>query len=250
MSAEKKNLKLVAIHRLLGESFVAIQDRDRRAKLENIEEDGRYLVDRDLDAYKTDIPTFGKKSFIDNIIEKSEGGKEIDILDIGAGEGIAMGQLIRSFPLVKIAGVSAVDLREDAPEELRPFVGKIDYRVSDVHRLMRTFRDRRFDIIVSDWSFIHFEYPLSVLRQCYHLLKPDGIAFIRVPGINISSAYRQVLEKFWLEHGIQVELHGDLDKRFSVLKNVLPNFQTEDEYDISFQKSTAPRFPIPGLLLQ
>jgi len=53
--------------------------------------------------------------------------------------------------------------------------------------------DKQFDLIVSDQTFEHLEYPVEDLKKIHRLLKKNGIAYINVP--NFSTYIR-------LTHGI------------------------------------------------
>lgn len=113
-----------------------------------------------------------------DIIKKNlpEGGK---VLDAGCGNG---GFLLsfRGFGLNSFFGV---DFSSSALNILKSYDNSQMLAKSNVSKL--PFRDSSFDAVVSLGVVEHFEEgPSKVLKECYRVLKPEGLLICSVPYAN------------------------------------------------------------------
>src|SRR5688500_1107169 len=81
--------------------------------------------------------------------------RDAQVLDIGTGPGVLLGELARLRPDLKLTGV---DLSPDMVTAAARNAGPdVTVRVGDVTNL--PFEDRSFDLIVSSFSSHHCEHP-------------------------------------------------------------------------------------------
>lgn len=199
-----------------------------------------YLVARSLDGdlgtgYVGTLPKFKGKTFVQHLQERySQGDQEIDVLDIGCGQGRALIELSQRFPSIKLHGVSADDYRPRLPKNLKPLAENIDYRIGDAHRLRNIFGDVRFDLIVSVCTFHYLPDPQGVLRQAYGLLKDSGMAFIHEPCIPLTFEEVKQLRRYWRLNGVDAKLesHGPMP------------YEGIELFDIAVRK-TVPKLLLP-----
>ncbi len=237
-----EKLPISHIRRARQESAVAAFLKDRSlGNFQNRDSDTPYLVDRDADQYEELLPTFGGLTFTDHLARRqSESHDPVSVLDIGCGEAKFIRELKEAHPAVSVSGLSVTDLRTSDLGGIQTPWSDVDYRTGDMHRIEKIFEDKKFDFVVSVWALFHSADPLDVVKQAYQLLRPGGIAFLQSPDIRVSQQERDQLVQFWAQQGITVELQGDLDHLASS-----PNHTVEDIYDISFQRSSTPKFHMP-----
>lgn len=230
------------VRRARQESAVAAFLKDKKlGDFQNRDSDAPYLVNRDADQYEELLPTFGGLTFTDHfLIRQNESQDPVSVLDIGCGEAKFIRELKEAHPATHVSGLSVTDLRNEDLGGIQTPWSDVDYRTGDMHRVERIFEDKKFDFVVSVWALFHSADPLDVVKQAYQLLKPDGIAFLQSPDIRITQQERDQLIQFWAQLGITVELQGDLDHLAST-----PNHTIEDIYNISFQRTTAPKLHMP-----
>lgn len=157
-------------------------DRVRREDRWSINPDGEdyYYTSRGMDSYNALLPRYNGQPFLDVLKSRiSDSNGPIAILDLGCGQGRALGELVRNFKgRLRAIGVAATDLRQHAPDDLQPFVKQIEMRLGDVHELKEICKNDSFDFIISVKTFEHLAEPEIVAQQCRELLKPQGLAFI------------------------------------------------------------------------
>lgn len=211
-----------------------ISIKDNRAGF-GAEANDHYRIDRSIIEYLEMLPRFGGKNFVQTMEEKIAGAiSPVTVLDIGCGNGDVLGLLAASYPEIQATGISATDLRRKIEPEKRPSVEKIDYRVGDMHDLKKIVDGQQFDIITSLWALSHGADPLTVVKQAYQVLKPDGVAFLQNFGPMLSNIEARSLEYYWGANGIEAEL-TPMYKRADVVS----------EYNLSFQKSDARKMHMP-----
>lgn len=165
-----------------------------------------YKTDRDAARYGRLLPKFEGKDVTEHIGDKlNENPEPLNVLDIGCGDGLFLASIminsrIRSF------GLSAYDYRTFAPELLQGYMGRIDYRVGDGHRLARIFPDTRFDIVTSLHAVEYMTDSLAVLKQAYRITKTGGIIFIYPLMINLTEEQDSALIEYWKKQEITADL--------------------------------------------
>ncbi len=254
MNLPTERLRYSGVKRIQERSFRDVRHKDRlylgnppKAQSEG----GRYRGNRDLSYYIANLPTFEELTFFDHARNKTDDSEEVRVLDIGCGEGLALAELKQKLPEVKAFGISATDMRViTPPDDLKPYVDSIDYRIGDAHKLKDIFRGESFDYIISTKTFIHLGDPFRVLKQCYRLLKTGGIAFIEDPGFWLTAREFSKLQQFWESQGVKAELHGLLSmssEEITQLAAAFPVFNnTRSDFHIAIQRSPeAPRLPMP-----
>lgn len=162
-----------------------------------------YNTRRGIDGYENFLPLFSGKA-VTAIIDNKRKKRPTSVLDLGCGAGLFLRELRNIFPEIALSGLTAYDYRRSEPEFMRviPFPSDIDIRVGDAHNLRRIFSGNKFDVITSVWTFQYLEDPLSVLKQCYSLLNPDGIAFLHQPGLAINFRQAVALKGYLQGQGI------------------------------------------------
>lgn len=177
--------------------------RFRKQSFEAAQHATHYTIDRDLDNYDDSLPTFRDKTLIQLIAEKLNGQQPVAILDAGCGAGIALLQIKELFPDVNIAGISGRDLK--LKNRFKTQLEHFDYRIGDVQKMGTIFRDKKFDLIISHYTFIYLGDKPNAIRQCYKLLKPNGIMLIS-DAFDITPDEADALQNIWAEKGIETEI--------------------------------------------
>lgn len=182
----------------------------RRSSYETAKRYGGYKLDRSVFDYEYELPKFLNKTFKEYLQDRSTTSRDVSILDVGCGTGVALAELVRDNPGLKATGISAQDFRgEISDPQLQDSIGKVDYKTGDVQKLRSIFKGQGFDIVISDGVFFYLGDPLNALRQCYGILKPDGILFINFTGLHLPQSDTERLEKYWKDNGVEAEVNID-----------------------------------------
>lgn len=188
-----------------------------------------YNIQRGMDGYEQVLPKFMGKGVTETIYEKLKTQGSVSILDLGCGSAVFLSEVGRLFSQAQLSGISAFDYRLGQPSPA------VDYRVGDLHDLKHVFTGQTFDVITSVYSQRYLANPLSILRQAYSLLKPDGVAFIHEPGFFLNYEQAVALKRYWQQRGI-VSCFDKLTYRMHPKKPVF--------VDLAIQKSTS-KLPLP-----
>lgn len=196
-----------------------------------------YNTLRGISGYEEILPKFQGKSVLEVIDEKVKTEGEASVLDVGCGGAIFLNEVGRIYSDVSLAGISSFDYRLTLPPYITPGPVPIDYRIGDSHKLREVFKGHQFDVITSVYSQMYLADPLSVLKQCYGLLKPGGVAFVHEPGFSLNYDQAVALKVYWQRRGIVVSFSELVYK----LHPKEPVF-----VDIAIQKAdTTPNIPLP-----
>ena len=107
-------------------------------------------------------------------------GKYLDknkkVLEIGCGSGILLKHLNKKY---KIKNLNLLGL-EPSKEIFKTLKSNKNFKI--VNKFLDKFvTKKRFDLIIMDNVFEHFEYPKESLKKIFHLLSKSGIIYIAIP---------------------------------------------------------------------
>jgi len=131
-----------------------------------------------------------QKFFNEKVIKIFEEKKEV--VDIGGGLRVIKEKSNRYEP---------------SREWLRPYIGKVDYKVmdpvdtynpdvvGDIHDM--PFDDNSIDAIICLAVLEHVENPIQAYKEMYRVLKPGGYALIYVPFLYYYHAEKGYYGDFW-----------------------------------------------------
>lgn len=183
---------------------VAFIKRRKEQYLRSAESIPTYNTRREIQDYERELPKFQGKTFMHFVKERKERGENADVLDIGCGEGRALGQLVGER--VRGYGLTAAEFRPKLPARWRELVAHVDYKIEDAHNLQQIYGDQRFDFIISLATFVHLADPLDVLAQSYAMLRKGGMAFIDHVGLELTGRQMRQIEALWLNYGAEADL--------------------------------------------
>ena len=135
---------------------------------------------------------FRKKSPVTFIMDHFAATAEpINVLDVGCGNGVYLLSLSENF--VPFGVELSKGLAEEANQN---FAGRGGYVVhSSAAMGLQKFEPRSMDAVVMRSYLEHDAEPLQVLTACQKILKPGGMAVVKVP--NYGSVNRQIMGKNW-----------------------------------------------------
>lgn len=183
-----------------------------------------YETGRGINDYLKELPEFQSKNVVEHIKNFIKNNTSCSVLDVGCGSAIFLKQLAKSnFRRIKASGLSAFDYRnstKDSEKFSQAILNCIDYRIGDAQKIIKIFPDNKFDFIVSVNAFNYFGDPLNVLKSCYSLLRPNGIAFIdymtggKMPNVEVQKLY-----DYWKRQGIIFEPRHSRIQSLAIKKN-------------------------------
>lgn len=105
---------------------------------------------------------------------------EIEMLDIGCGDGATADIILASRENVKLIALdNEPKMVEQAHKNLEPWSGVRDFAIIETDALdfLRGAKDARFDIVASAFTLHNFlrSYREEVLREIFRVLKPEGL---------------------------------------------------------------------------
>lgn len=170
----------------------------------------RSMSIRDLDAYRDLLgPRFGQA------LEKLKRSrkKHLDVLDVGAGYGLALGEIKRALLKFKrTVDIDAVSLAiPDAYAELRQAAIQQRGLIATPNRYLEMpaelFKpDKKYDLIVSVFGAVSYsKHPLAIVKGMFKALKPGGEAhlFETLPEGTVEKVRRLAKRQ-----GLQLKLEG------------------------------------------
>lgn len=175
-----------------------------------------YNVSRNINDYLKELPDFQGVNLERRIAYGVKNKGKVSILDLGCGSGKFLIDVFKLHPgAVDLSGLTALDYRfELEPEEKQLISQSVDYRIGDAQKATEIFQGKTFDFITSVYAFYCFADPLSVLKKCYSLLNPDGIAFIDsvTDGLRPSDVSR--LKDYWKGQNIEADFRSSSLRNF------------------------------------
>ncbi len=192
--------------------------------------DQDFMVARGLTEYLHYLPEFYGKDLICHIKEELAQNQETTLLDAGCGDTSFLVDLAGLYPQVRLYGISAFDYRRPASEPLPD----IDYRIGDLQQVKKLFPDVRFDFITSCATFSYLGDPLAALKQCYALLKEDGIMFLDRFGVLMTQEEISRLSDFWKNHRIETSI-----------KQRSKDNSLKHHFGLAIRRSASPHLPLP-----
>ncbi|MDO5102955.1 MAG: methyltransferase domain-containing protein [Lautropia sp.] len=128
------------------------------------------------------------------------------VLDLGCGLGRSLPLLAQRFPEASVWAVDQADqplrrqhqLAERARRGLQGFLRRwraqpamqpVQWVVADAHRL--PLPDNSMAVIWSNLVFHWFDDPLAVLKECYRVLRPEGLLIFSAFGVDTARELRQ-----------------------------------------------------------
>ncbi len=107
-------------------------------------------------------------------------GKYLDktkkVLEIGCGSGVLLKHLNKKY---KIKNLNLLGL-EPSNEIFKTFKSNKNFKI--INKFLDKFiTKKKFDLIIMDNVFEHFEYPKKSLKKIFQLLNKSGIIYIAIP---------------------------------------------------------------------
>lgn len=112
--------------------------------------------------------------------------KDSRVIEVGASNISRTRQLARHCQ--NLTGV------EFYPQRIPKNYKNIKYIQADWQKLDQTFRNQKFDILISSHTIEHVPEDLRAINQTYKILKPNGIAIFNTP--NRKRLVRTIIEIF------------------------------------------------------
>lgn len=123
------------------------------------------------------------KVAVDMILEESDlnGSEPKYVLDIGCGEG-TLGKILDDELKDKI-NIIGCDISEKALEIASTYYSEVFQYDIEKNKLEEKFNNQNFDYIVILEVLEHLFKPRQVLKQCYTVLKDEGVLIASFPNI-------------------------------------------------------------------
>ena len=121
-----------------------------------------------------DIPTYHHQAQarVDFIKDRLKFGKQIDVLDIGAGYGVLESYLVKLLPATVQCFAVEPDQKAQQSLERHGIVWKAE---------LEEFANKKFDLIILSHVFEHINAPVEYLKNLKAYFNPEGYLFIEVP---------------------------------------------------------------------
>jgi len=170
---------------------------------------------------------------------------EGEILDVGCGNG---GWLTK----LRNAGWKTTGVEIDGPAAQA--ANETGLSVFGGTLIDAEFPDKSFDVVRLHYVFEHLINPKETLDEIHRILKPDGIALIRIP--NIDSAMFKLFKEHWFALDIPRHVFHYAPKTFSALakqhnlKVVKTDFNSPNtgfftSLEYAKKNNTAPKLLLP-----
>lgn len=129
------------------------------------------------------------------------------VLDLGCGLGRSLSHLAQRFPEASVWALDQADLpllaqhrlAERARRGLRGFLRRwraqpamqpVQWVVADAHHL--PLANNEMDVVWSNLAFHWFDDPLAVLKECYRVLRPEGLLIFSAFGVDTARELRSL----------------------------------------------------------
>lgn len=123
------------------------------------------------------------KELLNYLINKEQ---KVRLLDVGCGFGYFLKYCEEQANGWELYGI---DISEYAIDFAKKILESVKLMVADANEKI-PFNDNYFDIVTMFDVIEHVRSPYDVLKECYRILKPNGLICITTPNLN-------ALEKFW-----------------------------------------------------
>lgn len=131
--------------------------------------DGGNAVEKYSDLAAKRIPYF--QSRLEKIATYFPGRKHLKVLEIGSATGEFVVETIKK-------GHTCIGLEFSQDARLK---AKNCYGVELLEKPVETFEDSSFDVIHMNHVFEHLPFPDKTLKECFRILKPQGLLVLEVP---------------------------------------------------------------------
>ncbi|WP_138434668.1 class I SAM-dependent methyltransferase [Winogradskyella algicola] len=167
------------------------------------------------------------------------------ILDLGSGDG-----RLTAF-LGQFGMTDAVELSQQAVDKANELYPHVNFQQGDA--LTFDFRDKTFDVIVSQEVLEHIEDKDKYVSVCHKVLKPSGYLILTTPNKNVLDHMTD--GKTWSDQPIELPISkGELirllkHQNFKVLKyeSIIMNFGNKGYYKLINNKYVVTLFKKIGL---
>jgi ubiquinone/menaquinone biosynthesis C-methylase UbiE len=123
------------------------------------------------------------QSYYSGVAEEIVSGfKEGALLDLGTGPGYLPIEIVRRSPLIRCDGIDlSGSLIKMAWVNARKagVADRVNFEVGNAAKLR--FEDASYDMVISTGMLHMLKDPVRVLKECYRVLKPGGVAWIYDP---------------------------------------------------------------------
>ncbi|MBI2028976.1 class I SAM-dependent methyltransferase [Candidatus Gottesmanbacteria bacterium] len=142
-----------------------------------------YVVNRGLDDYNFDLPSFSGirlKEIIDLKLKKE---KQIRLLDAGCGDGSFLLECAlqpRWKNRLELLGITSYPYHDYSSSHNLLDNNGIQIHVADLHNLTQYIKPDSTDIVTSSGCFTYLAHPYIVLKRIYSVLKNRGLCLINM----------------------------------------------------------------------
>lgn len=109
---------------------------------------------------------------IEKLVEISKATKNDRVLDVASGPGLVAAGFAKAAQHVECFDLTSAMLEQAKKYLIAEGVANVSFQEGDAMHL--PYPDNSFDIVVTRYSFHHFLYPESVLKEIIRVCKPTG----------------------------------------------------------------------------
>ncbi len=125
---------------------------------------------------------------VDRELGAMPSGKEVKILDLGAGEGYITYQLLRALDRRGMKGeIVAIDIDY---EKFEPKLPGVTFKTQN---LDGDFHFGTFDFVIAADVIEHLRSPYGFLKHCFENLAPHGVIYVSTPNVTSISSLMKTL---------------------------------------------------------
>lgn len=145
--------------------------------------------------------------------------KGMNVLDIGFGLGFPLLELAQRLgDSCKVYGIDPWQAAIGRAREKAGTMGNGNVEMVEGDAAHMDFKDKMFDLIVSNTGINNFENPLAVLKECYRVMAPDGVIALTTNPVGhmteFYNIYEETLQELDLEN-YHEKLAAQRDHRLS-----------------------------------
>lgn len=166
------------------------------------------------------LDSFGlKQRLLREISKRSKGGKRIQLLEVGCGQGNLLLDLLALYPRLQASGINKSnahgirnehDLKRRSKE--RGLASAPRAYIGDAIKL--PFQSETFDIVISHVTLLHVHNKAKAIEEIYRVLKPGGIALASLGPYSIRRKVGHAMPSFY--RSLHRRLGTDFNPRFLI----------------------------------